>query len=454
GSGIEFDGLVSNNALLAVAGNNQVGGLLSGIEFNTPVVDSTVVIAGNTTIFGLDAIVFGQPLILSQVTIGPATVTVDGVPTAFGDNTTILGLDDGINVDQIFGGSFTVVGNTTIRGVVGSGIEFDDAISNSAVVSVNDNTEIRGGEEGVEFDTTVTDSTVTIAGNQNITGDTTAGIQFGDLVDNSIVTIGGPTAADGNNIFGNLAGIELITGFTGAQPMTIQNNTIQVTSLAGTGIVLNNLDSSAPVSIIDDSINGGAFGIQVRQLAGTGLVGQVILDGVTVNNATDTGLEFFSNNALDTLEVTFQNAVTINGGASPADNGLVFDGLGLSIAGNTLADTRFVGTGGNFVELQNGALFEPGQPTLIDGSGVFWNGLNPAIVGERAQIIAKIVDFLDDPTLGLIFPGAGLGDEQTYDRFTRYDDYFRTVGDLIQPNTGTIRYPGGTISISEELEQE
>ena len=54
--------------------------------------------------------------------------------------------------------------------------------------------------------------------------------------------------------------------------------------------------------------------------------------------------------------------------------------------------------------------------------------------------------------MGLIFPGAGLPDEQTYDRFTRYQDWFRTVGTLLANHQGTINAPAPTIT--NELEDE
>ena len=70
-------------------------------------------------------------------------------------------------------------------------------------------------------------------------------------------------------------------------------------------------------------------------------------------------------------------------------------------------------------------------------------------------MINRIVDFLDDPTLGLIFPGAPeIGPSATYDRFTRYEDFFRTVGSLLGPNRGVARFRAGTVDVAESLEEQ
>ena len=249
--------------------------------------------------------------------------------------------------------------------------------------------------------------------------------------------------------------------------LSLIDNVIEITD-DGVGIMLRNIDSSEPVLVRGGSTNGGSIGLAVIQEFDN-VDGKVIVDGLVVNQASEIGLlfqtlpgglqcadEFDVLPGSKSLEVMLMNAVTVNGGSDPSEIGMVFDGLGLSLTGDTLADTRFAGTPGKFIVLRNGALFEPGRPTLIDGTGVYWDGLDANIPVERQQIINRIIDFLDDPTLGLIFPGAAPGAaEQNYDRFTRYQDWWRTVDTLMGPfPVGSITYRTPIIDVAESLEDQ
>ena len=132
-------------------------------------------------------------------------------------------------------------------------------------------------------------------------------------------------------------------------------------------------------------------------------------------NSTDAALVFSTDPLLanQSLSVAVQNAVAIEGGTSPGDDGIVLEGPGVALAGNTLNDTVFVGQNGNFIELRNGALFGPGQPTVVDATGVTFDGLDPTQPTDALAIEGKIVHNPDDDTLGLIDFGAPLAPAQT-----------------------------------------
>ena len=124
------------------------------------------------------------------------------------------------------------------------------------------------------------------------------------------------------------------------------------------------------------------------------------------------------------LLITF-GATTINGGTT----GLVLSGTGLALTGGggavpggapigggmapgdglfggSLGSLAFAGQSGNYIEFQNGALFDPGMPTVIDASNVTFDGMGGRRGLTQAQqdaIMDRIVEWNDDNTLGLIF---------------------------------------------------
>ena len=211
-----------------------------------------------------------------------------------------------------------------------------------------------------------------------------------------------------NTIAGALHGIHHdVSGLIGNDAaVTYAGNMITPTGLDGVGILLNTLDSSRPVTVTGGSITGGAFGLVARQRADAGLNGHLLLDGAVIRGAKDTGLSVSTDGRVGALTVALENGVTIEGGASPDDIGLVIDGPGVSLVDNTLNDTVFAGQNGNYIELRNGALFEPGQPTVVDATGVTFDAFDPAQPADALAIEDRIIHSPDDGTLGLIDFGA------------------------------------------------
>ena len=491
-------------ALAIISRNDVVRGGGYGIEFDAPVDSSLVAISANRRIRGGgdNAIGFREDVTGSGILIGG--------PLAALGNQEIFSEGSAIRFEGAIaeGTQVQIANNARIDGTDSDsdGIQFSGEIRDQGTsIQIADNPNVAGGSRGVAFEETIDSASIEIQRN-TITADSIDAILFNNDVINGSVLIGGGVA-DGNQLIGADEGIdfERIDGGTfevlnnqieaGRRGIEFENdiladarvtigqnqieagqvgifqdsdseildsaivefldNEIEVLAADGFGYQLKNFGSSNPILIQGGMVSGGGTGVEVSQVAGSGLVGSLIIDGLLVRDPSSVGIRIANTNAADRLEVALTNGVTIQGGASPNDVGLIFDGLGLSLTGNTLADTRFEGQNGNFIELKNGALFEPGRPTLIDGTGVFWDGLDPTTRDGYLAVINRIVDFLDDPTLGLIFPGAPeIGPSATYDRFTRYEDFFRTVGSLLGPNRGVARFRAGTVDVAESLEEQ
>ncbi len=120
-------------------------------------------------------------------------------------------------------------------------------------------------------------------------------------------------------------------------------------------------------------------------------------------------------------------ANTFNGG----DKAMVFDPtvggdpLKLALVGDTIGETVFNGQATYYVELRNGALFEPGTPTIINGLNATYDGFRPADFGgiltqvQYDALEAKIFHYNDLNTLGLFFFGLvpDIEDERVYNQF-------------------------------------
>ena len=79
----------------------------------------------------------------------------------------------------------------------------------------------------------------------------------------------------------------------------------------------------------------------------------------------------------------------------------------LTLVGDTLGHTVFNGQTTYYVDLENGAFYNPGTPTIIDGTQATWDGVPGGLMSpsQLLAINAKIHDWHDDQSLGLIFPG-------------------------------------------------
>jgi len=395
--GIDF-GRILNSASVEIAGNSLIQGGFDGIVFRD-IDTSTVAVAGNTRITGTSftGIALFGTINDSNVTVGPANVTVGTTPTAFGANT-ITGGD--IGIAHIEGG---VIAGTSIVTYAGN--------------------DIRGGFNGIFFDRIIDSAQVNIIDNTDITGTSDTGILFSQQIEGSA-----GVAISGNPITGGENGILFRDFINTASAAGIQiNNNSRITGTNGDGISFEGSVTETIVGLNGNSgINGAVNGVFFADVSGT----DVTVNGSTITGGM-TGFDIFgapnpgnrnrlsiANSAINGTNGAGLHVTTFSGGNGFTTNlgggvsltgapALALSGPDQSLAGDTLNDTRFNGiNGANFVELQDGALFEPGRPTLIDGRNAFYDGVPVPDMSPPALIQAveeRLVDFDDDVTLGQIF---------------------------------------------------
>jgi len=227
----------------------------------------------------------------------------------------------------------------------------------------------------------------------------------------------------------------------------VQDN--QVSGANGTGILVN---GSTRTQVVGNDVSNNGIGIEVRGFAaevlerpsqeqvallspsfGTTPSDDTLISGNEVNDNTEAGIKT-SGNAVGSVEIT-NNELNANeigflleGGEIDISNllepntinegttAMRFVGGDVSLVSNTLGTTIFSDQTGNYVELVDGALFNPGTPTIIDGLAANWDGIVPLIDGiipgvltaaQRNAIEDRIIDFDDNTTLGQIIVGLG-----------------------------------------------
>ena len=401
----------------------------------------------------------------TEVIIGQATVTVDGTPTAFGGNGDIVGVVSGVTVDGITGGSVTVANNTLIRGRFAFGI-FADDITADALFAVVGNTEIRGGDGrgDVDFDNGISinsakASTIVIAGNDGIFGDGSDGIRFGSALTDATVVIGaaevdvnGDSTIDSDEIFGGntitaaRTGINVegaVTTDTGTATFDITGNTIGASDarvgadgiafaggIAGNATVtiggdqeiyatdqaieVAGLTSPTTLSITGGTYNatGGALRVDNTGVAGTD--GRLVVgDAAFVGGPGSTVMQVLTDGTNAGVDIDFSGAATFDVATTDATGttGVLLSGPGIDILNDTLGSIAFLKAFPTYIELANGAEFAPGQPTVIDATGVTFDALDPSDPDDRFALERQIVHYLDADSVGLLRVG---GDGKVY----------------------------------------
>jgi filamentous hemagglutinin family protein len=184
------------------------------------------------------------------------------------------------------------------------------------------------------------------------------------------------------------------------QSAVINKNTVN--KAGGNGISLNNVDlAKIAGNTIDKNSQYGLFFANVN---GT----MVLTNNVIHSLMNGTGARF-EGGMIDLTGKT--NKFT--GGV----NGLEFDGPTVSLVGDTFGTTKFKKQSGYYIQLSNGALFNPGAPTVLDAREVDFDGFVPGnfilSFTDYQALTARLYDFADDATLGSIFftyPGADIND--------------------------------------------
>lgn len=119
---------------------------------------------------------------------------------------------------------------------------------------------------------------------------------------------------------------------------------------------------------------------------------------------------------------------------------------GMSLVNNTIGTTIFEDQSQYFVELQNGAFFDPGRPTILNGVDATYNLFSPSSQGgvltssQMSYLESMIQHYRDDKTLGLFFFGALPSSGPSAS--VPLEDVFRVYGSYL-PNT-----PSGGLTIT------
>lgn len=433
GDGIEFEEEFLNNATATISGNTINAATQEGIEINGLFGNSSMTISGNT-ITGIS-----NGIVHEEEITGTATTTISGNMITGGNG---IAFNDFVNTTNTNGVQIT--GNTAITGTAGDGIVFGAAVTDAQVGIRSNN--ITGNDDGIDLAGMFAGtSSAAITGNQ-ITGTTSEGIDIGAIGDTVAVTIDSNTisgttgvrvgavttgAANGLQITGNTSitgtmqhGIHLNGPVIGT-PLTLTGNTL-ITG-ADTGIKASDTITNAMIDLGGNgTVTGGVNGVHFESLSGTtinttntniiggtngfkaigsmaaGTTNRLNFANASIAGTTGAGLSVTTTSGGSGIDTNLGGGVTLTGTPS-----LALSGPNQTLVGDTLNDTSLNSVNsGNFVELSNGALFDPGRPTIIDGTSASFDGIQvPALSSPLLvqSIEDRLIDFDDNDTLGQIF---------------------------------------------------
>lgn len=178
--------------------------------------------------------------------------------------------------------------------------------------------------------------------------------------------------------------------------------------------------------------NIGQTGIRISGSDNVELLNNVIRDaadqGLLVSGAYNGYIKLAGNTFTDNrIGAEFQSGLIDLTGATNkfigGDVGLLFSPVttsgplsskasavptGLQLVDNTIGTTFFSGQSQYYIKLENGAFYNPGTPTIIDGSQATYDGVFGGLMTEAAysEIESKLFHWNDDNSLGLFFYGS------------------------------------------------
>lgn len=359
--------------------------------------------------------------------------------------------DDAVDIEG--SGNVTVSGNT-INDTDDSGVEVDD----SSDIMVVDNI-MTAVENGVKASSV---SGLVISGN-TIGGNTVTGISVfdsagaqitGNAVDNfanGIVVEESDDALVDDNTVTNISEIGIRIG--GSDGVTVSNNTVSAASGEGEGsggIIGIQLDEVDNLLLSGNTVNDFDLGLD----ASGPFNGLITVEGNTFNNNTIgawfgsglidlTGKKNTFNGgaiALRFIPATFGNEIPPQEGDEGSQHLKVlqseeFGTSDLKLVDDTIGKTVFNGQSLYYIELGNGAFFEPGRPTIIDGTKATYDGVNGGLMtlAQLLAIEAMIHDYDDDTTLGQIFAGfaPGFDNEDAFRQFVQFGGFGGQAGVIL-----------------------
>ncbi|HCS22320.1 MAG TPA: hypothetical protein DIW20_01115 [Rhodospirillaceae bacterium] len=359
--------------------------------------------------------------------------------TVVAGNGVIASGDNGIEVSRGIG---TLIAGNAVNGALGNGI----AVEESLFTGIIGNAVRNIAQDGISLDLTAFSA---IVGNDiengggagiSVTNSAFAFIAGNDIskfYDGMRLFYTAGVAAVGNDIQdvandGIRVDYSLMTALAGNSIRSFGDDGIEIANSALVAVVFNDIDGMGAGNAgirIGTNENGGGV---TDTASGSTLV--LIAANTVANNAVGLDATALNNGYLDIRGNSFLNNTTglyAKSGAidlshqsnlfKGGSTAMIFDGgyypsagyTGLRLVGDTIGTTVFEGQTDYYIDLRNGAFFEPGTPTIIDGTLATYDGVSGGLM-SAAQLLAiesKINDHDDDNTLGQIFAGYALFDD-------------------------------------------
>ena len=263
-----------------------------------------------------------------------------------------------------------------------------DTDSEAIMVYKSDNALVTGNivrdtdSDGIE----IRQTSNSLVENNNVNGAGTEGIEIADSDNVDVFN---------NTVYNSMTAISINGHHRIISDVIVQDNDIFNSGDSGIKVA-GTTNSSVTGNFVTSSENNGIY------LSGFSNGNILIDDNILTDN--ETGMKFESG----AIDLTGLNNIVTNGAV-----GFLFEPVeilspefsGLSLVNNTIGSTLFDGQSEYYIKLGNGALFNPGTPTIIDGTNASYDGIIPSVNGltqvQYDALEANIHHYNDENTLGL-----------------------------------------------------
>ena len=280
-----------------------------------------------------------------------------------------------------------------------------------------------------------------------VTGNKMTNVRTGIQTGNNYLSAGAfAPSISGNSVSATVKGIYYNLQYEDATPFTISDNVITngnplVSPAYNVGLLVQSIEQTASATITGNDVSGFRYGVEFAgnnttntvTVQGGTLSGNTygvwatnndyfypdssntsaILDHVTITGSTTAGIWIDSTspdstgspgsvNTTSTVTLTIQDGTSVSG----TSTGLLISGSLSKLGGNTLNNTSFTDTSlaghADYIVLEKTAY---GSGPEIDGTGATYGAIvggGTLTLSDAYTVEGKIVDELDDPTVGYV----------------------------------------------------
>jgi len=379
GDGIDFSSIGDNSGSDPVTINNTNGTIkganngIIGVDAESSVSITNVggSITGTTGYWTLTSLSLTSVYVISAGGDGIRLDNIDGTITVNNSTGSILGYEDGIDIDDVWTGS-VVISNTSgyITGLTKTGVAVTEVDGGGSVMVFNNSGSIFGADHGVRISDIDDGGSVTVTNVSGlIVGSGSEGVHVSQVQNGGNVLINNNSgqiwgATDGIEVYGVSA-----TSLGAGGDVTISNTSGFITGNSTDGIFISQVTGGGSVVINNNlgSIIGFEDGIDIETVAGGGDVTITNVSGL-ISGSTDDGIEVSGITGSD---------VFINN-----NNGSIFgmdDGINLATVSGMVTISN---TGGSIV----GSTDEGIDMSNIGGPVTINNGALGVIMGSEEAI--------------------------------------------------------------------